>query len=404
MPATLDALPGENKPKMAEFSSIEPQKLIEKLSHRPYEILDAMITIHTWQSPPAPSASSRPLPSRISSLGVLDRLPPEITSMILGFLDLPSLAVFARVSHGANDMIRSLRQYQDLLAFAPEAVEALRRTGVIRFHSAAHLHDALRSRRCATCIELGEFLFLPTGERCCWQCLRDHPFLRMISPREAQMYFCLSRRHLRRLTPFTVIGGEYGIFGGVYDVRQRPIREQTLFSARAAVELGLKVHGSAENLAKALKMRSLSSEAMITARFLQSGIEVPRNEDLLLMPSMDDVPEDGFFGAASMPFPSVSGPGEIHYGLWCYGCKFNAGMYMQGLLPQDVLAGIVPPNRNGKRILKGLERRARSRESFYEHIRNCYGAREYVTELERIIARDGELWEPPREMIPAGKD
>ncbi|KAF6815718.1 F-box domain-containing protein [Colletotrichum sojae] len=391
MPATLDALPEGNEPKMAEFSSIEPQKLIKKLSHRPYEILEAMITIHTPRIPPAPSALSRPLPSRISSLGVLDRLPPEIMSMVLGLLDLPSLAFFARVSHRANDVIRSLRQYQDLLAFAPEAVEALRRTEVIRVHSVAHLHDALRSRRCATCTELGEFLFLPTGERCCWQCLRDHPFLRMISPWQAQMYFCLSRRHLRRLTPFTVIGGAYGIHGGVYDFRQRSIREQTLFSARAALELGLKVHGSAENLAKALKRSSLSSEAMITARFLQGGTKVLQNADLLLMPSLDDVPEDEFFGAASMPFPSVSGSGEIHYGLWCYGCKFNANMYMQELLPQDVLAGIVPPNRNGERILKGLARRARSRESFYEHMRNCYGAREYVTELERILARDGEL-------------
>ncbi|KAF6808060.1 hypothetical protein CMUS01_13972 [Colletotrichum musicola] len=236
---------------MAEFSSIEPQKLIEKLSHRPYEILDAMITINTWQSPPAPSALSRPLPRRISSLGVLDRLPPEITSTILGFLDLPSLAVFARASHRANDVIRSLRQYQDLLAFAPEAVEALRCTDLMRVHSAAHLHDALRSRRCATCIERGEFLFLPTGERCCWQCLRDHPLLRMITPWQARQYFCLSERHVRRLTLFTVIDGCYGIYG-VYDVRQRSVRGRRLVSARAAVELGLKVHGSAENLSIAV--------------------------------------------------------------------------------------------------------------------------------------------------------
>lgn len=390
MPATLGTLRGEDKPTMSAFSFIEPRKLIKKLSYRHIDILHSMITIDTRQSPPAPSALSRPLPSRISSLGVLDRLPPEIMSMILESLDLLSLAGFARVSHRANDVIHSLRQYQDLLAFAPQAIAALRRTGLIRVHSTAHLHDALRSQRCATCIEYGDFLFLPTGERCCWQCLRDHPFLRMISPREAQLYFCLSERHVKRLTTLTVIGGEYGIFG-VRDVSHKSIPEQRLVSARAAAELGLEVHGSAENLEKALTRRPLSSKTMITARFLQGGIAVPRNEDLLLMPSQGDVPKDEFFGTASIPFPSLSGRGEIDHGLWCYGCEFNFRLYKQGRLPQDVLASIVPPNRDPERILKGLERRARSRESFYEHIRNCYEARLFVSELERIAIRDGKL-------------
>ncbi|KAJ0165426.1 hypothetical protein CTA2_11296 [Colletotrichum tanaceti] len=368
------------KPTMSDASSLEQRVLIEKLSHRPHYLLNAMIAINIPQSTSAPAASSRPLPGRISSLGALDRLSPEILSMLLDALDFLSLADFARVSYRANDLIHSQRSYQDLVNFAPQALSALRRAGLIRLHSAAHLHDALRSRQCATCIEHGAFLFLPTGERCCWQCLRDHPSLRMILPQEAKRYFCLSERDVKRLTTLDVIPGVYGISANPMPEHLR------LVSAQAAAELGLEIHGSTENLARALTRRFKSNKYLVTGRFLQSGITMPRHQDLLFMPSQGNIPNDNYFGTASVPFPSLSRYREIDHGLWCRGCELTVRHYDHARLPQDVLAGIVPLNRQPQRILVGLERRSRSRESFSDHMKNCYGALRLVSELAKTVA------------------
>lgn len=362
---------------MSDAPSLEPRYLIEKLSHRPRHLLNAMITINTSQRAPAPSESSRPLIQRASSLGTLDRLPPEVMTMLLDTLDVLSLSDFARVSRRANDLIHSQRSYRDLVKFAPEALTALHRVGLIRLHSAAHLHDALRSRRCATCIEFGAFLFLSTVERCCWQCLRDHPSFRMILHREAKRYFCISERQVQRLVSLDVIPGVYGISAKSMPAHLR------LVSAQAAANLGLEIHGTAESLEDTLKRRSDTNKSLVTGRFLQSGRSVPRNRDLLLMPSQGNIPNDEYFGTASIPFPSLSRKEEIDRGLWCRGCQCTLWQYDHARLPQDVLTGILPPNRQPQRTLVGLERRARSRESFLDHTRSCYGALQLVPELTK---------------------
>lgn len=343
---------------ISDAYSVEPRVLLEKLSHRPHYIMNAMINVDIPPSPSAPSTLSRPLPGRTLFLGALDLLPPEVMIMLLDALDALSLAVFARVCHRANDSTHSHRPYRDLVVFAPQALSALHRVGLVSIHSPAHLRDALRSRRCATCIESGAFLFLPTGTRCCWQCLRAHPSLRMILPQEAKQHFCLSERHVKRLATLDAIPGVYGISANSVPEHNR------LVSAQAAADLGLELHGSMENLENILIMRSKSNRTLVTGWFLQGGITTPRYQDLLFMPNQGNVPNDDYFSTASIPFPSIFRYGEIDRGLWCRGCEFTVRQYDHARLPQDVLAGIVPPNRQPQRILVGLERRARSRESF----------------------------------------
>ncbi|KAK0648421.1 hypothetical protein B0T16DRAFT_408167 [Cercophora newfieldiana] len=45
-------------------------------------------------------------------------------------------------------------------------------TGMIQQHTSLQLHTILRATSCTTCPAYGPFLFLPTCERCCWQCFR----------------------------------------------------------------------------------------------------------------------------------------------------------------------------------------------------------------------------------------
>ncbi|KAI5856721.1 F-box domain-containing protein [Durotheca rogersii] len=358
--------------------SLEPEILISRLSHRPRHLLRAMITVTAPPKPPDSTLADRLRTDRVSSLGILDRLPPEIMSILLGMLDIQSIVRFASVSFRGNMFVQSQRAYRDLVVFAPQVLLALGRVGLIGLHSVVELHTALRTGRCATCTEYGAFLFLPTCERCCWECLRYNPSLRVLLPKEAKTYFGLSERHLQRLPTLCVIPGNYGISADPAPEHCR------LVSVKAARGLGLMVQGSTEKLAQAMARRCKSTSLLVVGRYLQGEPAVSQGQDSLLLPSQGNIPTDNFFGMASIPFPSLSKSGRIEDGLWCRGCEVTLRRYDSLRLPRDMLAAVVPSNCEPQRVLLGLERRARSKQSFLDHIKHCYGARQLVPELATV--------------------
>ncbi|RBA18777.1 hypothetical protein FPRO05_10425 [Fusarium proliferatum] len=280
--------------------SSEPEAPISCASHRPCHLLEAMITMPDVEKPKNPT-----LAERVSSLSILDRLPPEILYMLLGMLDIQTIASFVRVSFRGHSYIQSLLAYRDLVAFAPQTLMALGKTGLLNLHSVTELHAALRQERCASCVEYGAFFFLPTCERCCWECLRHNPSLRVLPPKEAKRYFGLSEWHIQRLPTISVIPGNYGIS------RTPSQRSCRLVSVKAAKELGLMVHGSADQLSQVMKTKCKSGGLRVDGRFLQSDPVISQNQDPLLLPSQGNIPADKFFGMASIPFPSLSASGRL---------------------------------------------------------------------------------------------
>ncbi|KAI0483405.1 F-box domain-containing protein [Xylariaceae sp. FL0804] len=349
--------------------SLGPDELISRLSHRPRHLDRAMITIHHPSKPPQCI-----LAHRVSSLGTLSRLPPEIMSILLGMLDVQSIALFSCVSFHGNTFVRAQRAYRDLITFAPRALLALGKTGLASVHPVAKLQAVLRSDECASCNKYGAFLFLPTCERCCWECLRYNPSLRMIPPQDASRFFGLLARHRQQLSVLHVIPGQYSIAA-------IPAPENCkLLSAKHARDMGLAVHGSAEKIALAMarKCRSINR---LRGQFFQGDPAEFQGKDSLLLPNQGNIPTDEFFGMASLPFPSLSKSGEVEDGLWCRGCKFTLDRYDSLRLPQDAVAAVVPSDCGPQRVLLGLERRAWSKEAFLHHIKHCYGARQLVPEL-----------------------
>jgi len=357
--------------------SIEPERLIRCLSHRPRHLLRAMISIANLPDLSGAIVAGPVQTNRVSSLGILHRLPVEIMSIILSMLDIQSIVRFASLSFQSKTFVQSHQAYRDLVIFAPHVLVALSRVGLLSLHSVSELYTALRAKQCATCTEYGAFLFLPTCERCCWQCLRDNPSFRMLLPMEAKKYFGLSKQHLQQLHTLQVISGSYGIGASVAPNNRR------LISAKAAKALGLIVHGSAERLAQAMERRCKSTRLIIKGRYLQGERAIPSTpgQDLLFQPSQGNMPTDDFFGMASIPFPSLSKSGEIEDGLWCRGCEVTTRQYDTRRLPNDVLETIVPLNCHAQRVLLGLERRARLKESLLNHVKHCYGAWQLVPEL-----------------------
>lgn len=346
--------------------SLELQDQVSLLSHRPRSLLRAMITI-----PNPPDSLDTEIDAQRSSVGELDILPTELLFFVLQALDLKSISRVSRVSRRGNVIVKSLAAYRNLLDKAPEALAALSQAKLLGVHSVTQLQDTLRSDRCATCPEYGTYLFLPTCERCCWECLFFNPAWRVISPGQATRYFGLSKKHLRQLPVMHSIPGRY-------DISQENSRtSHKLVSARMARDLGVLKHGSAEEMAKTVTTYK-TGIARATVRFLQRSTTGAPRQDPLAVLDQGNVPPDRFFGMATIHFPSVPTPEIVENGLWCRGCELTFKEYTNTYSATSEMLRIVPQGCNPGRILFGMTRRARSRVDFLEHLEHCCGAQKLI--------------------------
>ncbi|RKL38026.1 hypothetical protein BFJ72_g7488 [Fusarium proliferatum] len=118
---------------------------------------------------------SRCYKTEVPNLGILARLPPDILEGILLQLDIDSFRRFRQVSRRARYLATALIFYQRVLRHAQDALNALRRTDLSGFVSYSDVYTALTTTKCAFCGQFGDFLFLSTAKRCCFECLHTSP-------------------------------------------------------------------------------------------------------------------------------------------------------------------------------------------------------------------------------------
>ncbi|KAF5697248.1 hypothetical protein FMUND_15480 [Fusarium mundagurra] len=109
------------------------------------------------------------------NLGILARLPQELLESIVLQLDIDSYRRFRQVSRRARYLSTAITTYLRVLRHAPDALNALRRTDLSGHVSYSDIYTALTTTKCAFCGQFGDFLFLPTAKRCCFECLRKSP-------------------------------------------------------------------------------------------------------------------------------------------------------------------------------------------------------------------------------------
>ncbi|KAK4447318.1 hypothetical protein QBC34DRAFT_440076 [Podospora aff. communis PSN243] len=159
----------------------EPSTLIAKLARRPTDRDLAQKWLYRTQNPtsqqltihllPKPS-SPLLLPNRSTPLtSPLDHLPPELFDLLLPHLDMQSCARLSAASSRCHVLVHTNRIYRENLRFAWSALLAMAATGFMAHHNIHQIHHIIKSHTCAECCAYGPYVFLPTGERCCWECL-----------------------------------------------------------------------------------------------------------------------------------------------------------------------------------------------------------------------------------------
>jgi hypothetical protein len=374
---TYPCLSQELSPKM---SSPPPDAamLLSRLSYRPDHIFESLIpSVSPPEAPQESSFTDNLGADRVSSFGLLELLPPELLSSILRMLDVQSIVRLSCTSVSGNLIVRSHQPYRDLLALAPEALSALSRTWLLNVYSAPEIHAALRAERCFICSQYGAFLFLPTCERCCWDCLYSSPLTRLITPRQIMEYFGLNTEQVEQLTTLRVTAGKY------LSTNEPDPRGQKVIAVKAARDVGLPMPGPLEEMDDEEASDFLDEQRLITGYHIldADAEEPPGDRDPLRVPSRGDMLPDHHFGMGAVPFPSVSEPGKREDGLWCKGCDITYFRYLSGLVPWIVQAALVPAGCKSDRVLAGMSERAYSEAGLLEHIKHCWGAHELVPEL-----------------------
>ena len=350
------------------------EDLITRLSWRPHYILNSMIR------------DSKPIQSTVLqtfkpySTGCLDVLPLEILQRTLNLLDFRSLSRLAHVCHGGRAAVQSLPAYRDLIKYASPALVALNRTELIIFHPAISIYAALHSGNCSSCQNYGPFLFLPTCERCCYECLCSNPSMRVITNGMAKIHFGISPKDLRRIPAMLSVPGTYSVR---YTVTRR--KRTKLVSLKQARELGVAVHGSEEAMGKFVALRNngkLTCQQLHVGKWLKASFEKPQSHYQTVSISYANTPNDRFCGMASVVFPSLRQNGVLENGLWCYGCRFKFENYYRTRELDSTtelrLAGAEPI-----KALMRPEYQARSKSEFIGHVRECKGSEDYLQTLEQ---------------------
>ncbi|KAF4468586.1 hypothetical protein FALBO_4523 [Fusarium albosuccineum] len=356
------------------------QNLIQHLVRPEQSEFKGMIPLDLAQTRPDSSSSSSSSTStmfrpRASSLGQLDHLPAELLLSVLDLLDFQSLSRLSRVSVMGKDVVEDLPVYRDVMEHAPEALAALGQTRLLSCHPAALLQHTLRQSKCVSCFSFGGFLFLPTCERICFECLYENQALRMTTPSKAKQCFGLTESDLKQIPVMQSIPGTFGLR---FQFAHK--RVERLVSVKQAKQLALQVHGSAEKLAElrlAFRADNMAPRDVGMFRHFHEAPLEPPGCDMSRLPRKAEVVEDDFGGMASIRFPYLAETG-VENGYLCQGCLVTYGHYMQGELPESALSELVPAGVGPYRPLLAILTRLWSTTGFPEHVRHCYGVRRLV--------------------------
>lgn len=361
----------------------DTEALVARLSHQPQDLLRSVITISDPPSPPAAIPHAQGWPPPPPSLGALDMLPAELLHEVLVRLDPQSLARLSRTCRGASALLHlpdSFAPYARLLAHAGEALAALAGTGLIHVHPISDLDAALRSQACGTCGGgYGPFLFLPTCERCCWQCLQSSRDRLVVPPGVACKALGLAPDEVARkgVPLMQSIPGRYGIRQLHAD---RPV---ALVAVAQALELAVSRHGGSEaELRGDLLRRGVAGAGAHSARLLRRLLwDDGYLEGAVLVPDQGSSLVGRYFGMAAVLLPSLSGAGpeeQVEHGRWCRGCAWVYDRRRR--LSADVVARVVQTDPDPDRVMLRRARTAYSTAGFVEHVQRCYGAQELMRE------------------------
>ncbi|KAI1325363.1 hypothetical protein F5Y16DRAFT_423115 [Xylariaceae sp. FL0255] len=310
-----------------------------------------------------------------SSIGIFNRLPIELFWDILGHLDFRSLSRFSQVSLAAHKAIVALPQFHEMMTHAPDVLTALSKTYLITCHSSSLIRKVLYSQTCVSCLcTFGGFLFLPTCERVCFECLRANPMLQVSVPGPIKDAFGIDINEMcSNVRGMTAIPGLYFVEDGPVREASGPLALYSIRHVKEAIKKGRISPISPPN------HYNLMYEAFHNAPFEPPGRDLSRDPKPPPLPPLTVHVRwppcllNEYAGMGSIRFPSLTSTDVVERGQLCVGCWLTYYSHNKDALPPDVEASLVPVGADVSRVMFADAARLRTASEQREHAKTCYG-------------------------------
>lgn len=186
-----------------------------------------------------------------ADVGILDRLPVEVMSMVLRQLDICSFFHFRQVNRRARVLSSSLWEYKLVSKHGLEGLRGLLRAELAHYFTIDDLYQPLITDKCSTCGGFGGHMFLFTAERCCFTCLQLSGHCRVLTPSTFAKLAHISPSRLNRL-----LGPNLRTVPGIYNMMERRARrpKYLIFEEQATRAL-LAVSAFSEDAIRNLRSR-----------------------------------------------------------------------------------------------------------------------------------------------------
>ncbi|KAF5573287.1 hypothetical protein FPANT_12482 [Fusarium pseudoanthophilum] len=267
-----------------------------------------------------PAKPSKIHPERaVSCLDLLGVLPAELLLITVDLLDFQSLSRLSRTCLRAKRVVENFVPYQEVIKHAPKVPTALIQANLADHYPPSVVYRTLQTDRCVSCTDFGAFLYLPTCERVCFECLHRNIGLWMITIPMAKKYFGLTYELVQTLPIMCIIPGTYCL--RTRDkTHKKPFR---LVSVKAVKSLAIKVHGSAESLVELLPERTTATEKLyrLFKRYHEAPVEAP-GCDMTELPENPHIGSDPHAGVSSLRVPYITATGA-DWGQTCKGCQIT---------------------------------------------------------------------------------
>jgi hypothetical protein len=212
-------------------------------------------------------------------------MPVEIRHMVLLQLDLATMDIVRCVNSHFRALVESLPAYKLLKEHANHTLCVIRKTRMAPIITIGALFTEFCQPSCRGCGAFGPFLFLPTIQRCCENCLQGNGDFQLVPLLEVQPNFGITQYWARKWLP--VIYSPSGVFGDGW-------RNELHYNPRVFVSL---VH--IENLAR----------------------EVDPSKEVIRRP-IDWLQKWRCRGATDLPFWDW-GKQTVESGVYCSDCSFH---------------------------------------------------------------------------------
>jgi hypothetical protein len=276
------------------------------------------------------------------------------------------------VSSKATILVESLKPYQKLMRLASQTLRVLHATHASRFISPSHLYATLSDQKCSACGSYGHYLFIFTGDRCCFWCLYSDARFSIMTLASAASEFKVSKDSLRTSCHVLYsIPGEYQLPSHGY----HSIFPDTIGPKRTELVSTIEALHFCSTLDSSGKPVQRSSRAL--TRTLLPPLSPVSIMDKSIPP---------YRGMAACSFPYLNPRTEqSERVVWCIGCvRALNNLYGGGLQEPDARATYVEARRKAETAFM--------EEAFLAHFYECRNAQKVWNYVVDHFRRGRQGW------------